>query len=144
MKRILLIICVFSLLLSCSDDEKAAFELDVIPSTVEFDYTQSIQKIYVGSNTSWSALSNQDWCTVFTSRKFGNDTVSIEVSENAGDERIAYISFNNPENTIIKTVKVIQKKSMSIHSHSFRQTHNYMCNTIKNLPLSISGDRSHF
>jgi hypothetical protein len=39
----------------------------------------------------------------------GNDTVNIEVLENLGDQRIAYISFSNPGKTIIKTVKVIQK-----------------------------------
>jgi hypothetical protein len=111
MKRVLLIICVFSLLLSCSDDEKAAPELDVIPPVIEFNYTQSIQTINVGSNTSWTSSSNQDWCEVLTIQKFGNATVDIRVLENIGDERIAYISFNNPDNTIIKTVKVIQKSS---------------------------------
>jgi hypothetical protein len=97
------------LLLSCSDDEKAAPELNVIPSFLEFDNIESTQKIYIESNTSWASLSDQDWCQVSVFQNIGNDTVDVKVLANTGNERIAYISFNNPEKTIIKTVKVIQK-----------------------------------
>jgi hypothetical protein len=109
MKRILLIICIFSLSSSCNDDDKAAPDLTLIPSIIEFDNIESTKKIYVGSNTAWTSLSNQDWCTASIRQKFGNDTVDVKVLENPGNERVAYISFNNPDKTIIKTVKVIQK-----------------------------------
>jgi hypothetical protein len=109
MKRILLIVCAFNLLTACSDDEKAAPDLAVIPSVIEFDNSESTKKIHIVSNTLWASLSDQQWCTVSVRQKFGNDTVGIKVSENIGDERIAYVSFNNPEKTVIKTVKVIQK-----------------------------------
>jgi hypothetical protein len=109
MKRILLIICVFNLLVACSDDEQAAPDLTVIPSVLEFDSFESIKKIHIASNTLWTSSSDQQWCAVSVRQKFGNDTVDIKVSENIGDERIAYVSFNNPEKTVIKTVKVIQR-----------------------------------
>jgi hypothetical protein len=109
MKRILLIICIFNLLVACSDDEKAAPDLTVIPSIIKFDNSELIKKIYIVSNTIWKSSSDQEWCITSISQKFGNDTVDIKVLENTGDERIAYISFSNSEKTIIKTVKVIQK-----------------------------------
>jgi hypothetical protein len=109
MKKILLIICIFSLSAACSDDEKAAPDLTVIPSVLEFDSFKSIKKIHIASNTLWASSSDRQWCTASILQKFGNDTVDIKVLENTGDERIAYISFNNPEKTVIKTVKVIQK-----------------------------------
>jgi hypothetical protein len=127
MKQILLIICIFSLLLSCSDDEKAAPDLTVIPSILEFDNTGSTKKIYLGSNTPWASKCDQEWCTVSITQKFGNDTVDVQVSENTGSERIAYIVFSIPEQTIIKTVKVIQKAkdgnvSAKLHSGPVNST----------------------
>ncbi|MDR2383594.1 MAG: BACON domain-containing protein [Prevotellaceae bacterium] len=109
MERILLIICVFCLIFSCSDDEKAVLDLSVSPSVLEFDNTKSTKKVFISSNTQWASSCEQEWCTASIIQKFGNDTVNIQVSENNGDERIAYISFSNPEKTLIKTVKVIQK-----------------------------------
>ncbi|MDR0724841.1 MAG: BACON domain-containing protein [Prevotellaceae bacterium] len=109
MKRILLISCVFCLIQSCSDDEKAALDLNVTPSVLEFDNTESTKKIYITSNTQWASSCEQEWCSVSVIQKSGNDTVDVQVLENSGDERIAYISFGNPEKTIIKTVKVVQK-----------------------------------
>jgi hypothetical protein len=110
MKRILLIICILNLLFACGNDEKGAYELTVNPSFIEHDSTESIKKVYVVSNTPWEAVSDQSWCEVQTIRKFGNDTVAIKVFENTGfDERIAYVSFGNPEKSIIATVKIIQK-----------------------------------
>jgi hypothetical protein len=110
MKRILLIISIFILPLACSDDEKAAPDLTVNPSILEFDNTESTQKIYIGSNTSWTTSSDMEWCKASIIQKFGNDTVEIRVIANTGDdERIAYISISNPEKTIIRTVKIIQE-----------------------------------
>jgi hypothetical protein len=110
MKRILLIICIFTLLFACSDDEKAAPDLTVNPSLIEFESAESVKKIYIDSNTSWASSSDKEWCSVSIIQKFGNDTAEIKVQENIGiEERIAYISFYNPEKTIIVTVKVIQK-----------------------------------
>jgi hypothetical protein len=124
MKRTLLIICIFVLAASCSDNEKAASDLSVIPSIIEFENVESTRKIYIGSNTAWVAKSNKDWCTIFTFEKFGNDTIEIKVSENTGyTERIAYISFNNPENTIVKTTKVIQQ---SLGKQMFRSDDSLM------------------
>jgi hypothetical protein len=97
------------LILSCGDEEKAALDLNVNPSVLEFDNTKSTKKIYITSNTQWASSCEQEWCTASIIQKSGNDTVDIQVSENSGDERIAYILFSNPEKTIIKTVKVIQK-----------------------------------
>jgi hypothetical protein len=110
MKRILFIISIFTLsLLACSDDEKAVPDLTVSQSILEFDSAESIQQIYIDSNTSWATSSDSEWCTASIKQKFGNDTIEIRVTANTGeDERIAYISINNPEKTIIRTVKVIQ------------------------------------
>jgi hypothetical protein len=84
-------------------------DLNVNPSILEFDNIKSTKKIYVSSNTSWTSSHDQEWCTPFAIMQSGNDTVSIEVLENLGDQRIAYVSFSNLEKTIIKTVKIIQK-----------------------------------
>jgi hypothetical protein len=106
----LLIICVFNLLLSCCEDEKSAPELNVIPSIIEFDNTESVKQISIESNTPWASSSNQGWCEASIHQQLeGNYTLDVKVSENTGDERVAYISFNNPEKTVIKTVKVVQK-----------------------------------
>jgi hypothetical protein len=112
MKRILLIICVFSLLLACNKDEKAVPYLTVNPSIIVFETTGSIQKIDIISNTSWKdSLSNNEWCEVWSKQnvKYPH-TMEIKVSENTGyKERIAYVTIENPDKTIIKTVKIIQK-----------------------------------
>ncbi|MDR1886767.1 MAG: leucine-rich repeat domain-containing protein [Prevotellaceae bacterium] len=120
MKRILLIIWSLALFAACSDNEKAASDLTVIPSLIEFDNTESVQKIHIGSNTAWKTASTaEEWCTVSILQKFGNDTAEIRVVENtAYYERIAYVSFSNPENTIVRTVKVIQK---SLGRQMFRE-----------------------
>jgi hypothetical protein len=96
---------------ACSEGEEAAPDLTVIPSILEFDNTESVQKVYIGSNTSWATSSSrEEWCTASIKRKFGNDTVEIKVLENTGyDERTAYVSVNNPEKTVIRTVKIIQR-----------------------------------
>jgi hypothetical protein len=111
MERILLIICILTLTLSCADDEKAATDLTVNPLILEFDSIESTQKVYVSSNTSWTiSSSNEEWCRALTPKKFGSDTVGIKVLPNTSyEERVAYISINNPENTVIRTVKVTQK-----------------------------------
>ncbi|MDR1581669.1 MAG: hypothetical protein LBS55_00140 [Prevotellaceae bacterium] len=109
MKQILLIICILILPVACSEDEKAALDLTVNPSFIEFDNTESTKKIYVSSNTSWTSSSNRGWCAASVTQKIGDETVDIMVQENTEDERIAYISFTNVEKTIIKTVKIIQK-----------------------------------
>jgi hypothetical protein len=110
MKKILLIISIFTLSLACSDDEKAVPDLTVNPSILEFDSAESVQKVYVGSNTSWTTSSDTEWCRASITQKFGNDTVEIRVEANTGDdERIAYISINNQGKTIIRTVKIIQE-----------------------------------
>ncbi|MDR2027794.1 MAG: hypothetical protein LBQ01_09630 [Prevotellaceae bacterium] len=111
MKQILLIVCVFTVLTSCSDNENAAPDLNVNPSIIELDNVESTRKIYVSSNTSWEVSSSDpNWCAISILRKFGNDTVEITVEGNSTyNERIAYISVSNPEKTVIKTVKVIQK-----------------------------------
>jgi hypothetical protein len=110
MKRILLIICVLTLSLACGDDEKAVYDLTVNPLFLEFDSIESTQKVYVGSNTSWTISSDKEWCISLTMQNLGNDTVEIKVLANTGyEERVAYVSINNPEKTIIRTVKVVQK-----------------------------------
>ncbi|MDR1594144.1 MAG: BACON domain-containing protein [Prevotellaceae bacterium] len=113
MKRILLIVCIFTLLLSCNDDEKAAPDLTVNPAFIEFENAGATEKVYINSNTSWASSSDQEWCRASVTRKFGNDTVEIIVEENIGiEERIAYVRFYNPEETIIVTVKVIQNPAI--------------------------------
>jgi Leucine-rich repeat (LRR) protein len=110
MKRVLLIFYLAALFAACSDEEKASPYLILTPETLEFEDLESIQKIYIGSNTNWATASSADWCSVSIIRKFGSDTAEIKVLRNISyDERIAYVEFANPEKTIVKTVKVIQK-----------------------------------
>jgi hypothetical protein len=110
MERILLIICILTLSLSCNDDKKTVSDLTVNPSILEFDSIESTQKVYVSSNTSWATSSDKEWCTASPIQYLGNDTVRIKVLANTGyEERVAYISINNTEKTIIRTVKIIQK-----------------------------------
>jgi hypothetical protein len=110
MKKEILIIYVFTLLLACDDNESAVPDLSVIPSTVEFSHAGSIQKIHIGSNVSWIASSNQDWCVASTFQGLGDNTLDITVPENTTYyERIAYVSIKNRDETVIKTIKVIQK-----------------------------------
>jgi Leucine-rich repeat (LRR) protein len=119
MKRILLIICVFAAIIACKEDEKAAFDLSITPSIIEFSDTESTQKVYITSNSPWTASSDRDWCTISILQKFGNDTAEVKVLTNTTYyERIAYISFINPDMTIIKTVKIIQK---SLGKQMFRE-----------------------
>jgi Leucine-rich repeat (LRR) protein len=115
-----LIICIFTSLFACNDDEKAAPDLTVNPSLIKFENTKSTGKFYIRSNTLWEiSSSNKEWCRVLVEKKFGNDTVEINVEENSGyNERIAYVSISNPEKTVIRTVKVIQK---SIGRQMFRE-----------------------
>ncbi|MDR3245857.1 MAG: leucine-rich repeat domain-containing protein [Prevotellaceae bacterium] len=110
MKRIILIICVFAFFNACNDDEKAALDLSVTPSIIEFENVESTKKVYVASNDFWSASSNEEWCIAMVVQASKNDSVGIKVVENTSYyERIAYVSFENKDKTIIKTVKVIQK-----------------------------------
>jgi len=119
MKRILLIICVFAAIVACKEDEKAALDLSVTPSIIEFTEVESVQKVYITSNSPWTAASDKDWCSVSILQKFGNDTAEVKVLTNTTYyERIAYISFVNPDKTIIKTVKIIQK---SLGKEMFRE-----------------------
>jgi Leucine-rich repeat (LRR) protein len=120
MKCILLIICIFISLSACDDDEKAVPDLTVNPSLIEFENIKSTKKFYITSNTLWEiSSSNKEWCQSPVEKKFGNDTVEINVEENVGyHDRIAYISVNNPEKTIVRTVKVIQK---SLGQQMFRE-----------------------
>jgi hypothetical protein len=110
MKRILLIICILTLSLSCSNDEKAVSDLTVNPLILEFDNIESTQNIYIGSNTAWTISSDQEWCQPSMTGKYKDVPVEIRVQANTSyEERIAYISINNLEKTIIRTVKIIQK-----------------------------------
>jgi hypothetical protein len=99
-------------LLSCSEDGKVAPDLNVNPSILEFDNTESTKEIYINSNTAWASKCYQEWCSASIIEKFGNNAVNITVKENLGSKRIAYVSFSNPEKTIIKTVKVIQNAKL--------------------------------
>jgi Leucine-rich repeat (LRR) protein len=119
MKRILLIICITASLLACGDTENAAPDLNVIPSIIEFSHTESTRKVYIGSNTSWIASSNEEWCVVSRFQNHGNDTLEITVPANTDYyERIAYVAVKNTEETVIKTIKVIQQ---SLGRYMFRK-----------------------
>jgi hypothetical protein len=119
MKRTLLIFCILTLSLVCCDNEKAVFDLTVNPQYLEFDSIGSTQKVYVGSNTAWATSSDKEWCRSSTPQKFGDDTVEITVLANTEhEERVAYISINNPEKTIIRTVKIIQKSREPANSEN--------------------------
>jgi Leucine-rich repeat (LRR) protein len=120
MKRILLTVCIFVSLSACNDDEKSVPDLTVNPSLIEFENIKSTKKIYITSNTSWEvSSSNKEWCKSPVEAKFGNDTLEINVEENTGyHDRIAYISVKNPDTTIVRTVKVIQK---SLGRQMFRE-----------------------
>jgi Leucine-rich repeat (LRR) protein len=109
MKQLLLITCISALLFACNDNEKAAPKLNLNPTVLELEHTESNRTIYVESNVTWAAESNSEWCKVATFNKFGNDSVEIKVMANTTyDTRIAYIAFNNPEKTVIQTLKIIQ------------------------------------
>jgi hypothetical protein len=119
MKRILLIICVFATIVACKEDEKAALDLSVTPSIIEFSEAESAQKVYITSNCPWTTSSDKDWCIVSILQKFGNDTIEVKaLTNNTYYERIAYISIVSPDKSIIKTVKIIQK---SLGQQMFRQ-----------------------
>ena len=108
MKRILFLyftVC----LIACTTSENAVPDLTVGLAIVEFGDAESSQKVFVESNTSWSSQCSQDWSKASIIQKFGSDTVEISVKANLStDERIAYISFEVTDKTILKTVKIIQ------------------------------------
>ena len=109
MKKAIIFLCAVVFFAACSDDENAATDLKVTLETRNVTDAESRFKVFITSNTSWKVSSTESWCTPLTLEKFGNDSLEIKVLQNdTYDERIAYVSVQAGDNTIITTVKVIQ------------------------------------
>jgi len=111
MKKLLGIFCIVAFFAACTKDKEAALDLRLSVDVLMFQDIESKQKIYVSSNTSWVSSSDKNWCVASVIQQLGNDSVEIRVQANTTfDERTAYIKFENAEKTIIRTIKVVQKK----------------------------------
>ena len=68
-------------------------ELSVTPIEVKFESAGGTQHLAVKSNTSWTATSNQSWCTIDTNAGNGDGAIEVSVAANTSiDERTATIA----------------------------------------------------
>jgi len=84
-------------------------ELEVHPSSLEFNFEADEDTFEVFSNTYWSANceSEGDWCEVEPTSGSGGGTVVVRVSENdSDDERVALVTI--AAGTLFTTVEVRQ------------------------------------
>jgi len=97
--------CFFAIILafsSCQKFEKESERLEVTPTSLNFDSASDYQKVFISSNSSWSASSSSSWCQVSPSYGYGNSSIEITVDRNS--------SSNSRETT----VAVQQESQVSI------------------------------
>ena len=104
--------------------------------------------VNVMSNTSWTATSNQTWCSVTQSSGNGNATLSFDVSANPLTvDRSAIITIRVNEN-LMQTVIVQQQgvdQSLLVSSNNFTMASTAGSNTFtitSNLSWSVSSNQS--
>ena len=94
--------------------EGVPLNLSVSPTSMTFSATGTISnpKITVTANTTWSASSDQDWCTITTKNGNNNGSTNVSCTANAGlDERTATITFSGTGGVADKTVSITQSGS---------------------------------
>jgi len=96
------------MMMACSEDEKAAPELDVSIRQIEMTAEGGNADVNVTSNIGWTvSSSSSDWCKVFPTSGNGNGTFKVTVDPNMLlENREATISVKGE--AIEKTINVVQ------------------------------------
>ncbi len=84
MKKLLSLILILSILVSCKDDEKVQPELTLDTTGLSFSAAQEDQTFTVTSNVAWTVTSSQSWCTFTPASGNGTETVTVKVTANDG------------------------------------------------------------
>ena len=83
--------------------------LNVTPVDLNFEQSGSSNTVAVTSNVSWTAMSDQQWCTVSPANSSNNGTVNITVAENTGvGSRISIVTIRDNEHSLSKDITVTQ------------------------------------
>lgn len=91
------------------DDQSLAPVLQLNKNNLSFAGYEGNDSFAITSNTAWSIVSDQSWCTVSSSSGSGNATISVSVQENNSfDSRSATITVM--AGNITQTISVSQAK----------------------------------
>ena len=83
--------------------------LNVTPLELDFGQSEGTKTVQVTANVSWTAVSNQQWCTVSPASGNNNGFVAITVSANsATGSRVAIVTIGNSVLGLSKDVTVTQ------------------------------------
>jgi len=83
--------------------------LNVTPVDLNFEQSGSNKTVAVTSNVSWTAMSDQQWCTVSPASSSNNETVNINVAENTGvGSRVAIVTIRDNVHSLSKDITVTQ------------------------------------
>jgi hypothetical protein len=73
----------------------------------------------LGSNASWTAVSDQTWCTLAPASGFGNGTINASFTQNTGAARSANITVSVsglPDVTVVLNQDGITTKTLNLHA----------------------------
>ncbi|MDR0436784.1 MAG: BACON domain-containing protein [Bacteroidales bacterium] len=82
--------------------------LTVNPTSLSFVASTEQKTVAVTSNTTWTASSSADWCTVTPTSGDGNGTLTVTVTENTGSTRHASITVATTNGAVSRTITVSQ------------------------------------
>jgi hypothetical protein len=82
--------------------------LTVSPTTLAFAPAGESNPFTINSNTTWTASSNADWCTIDQTSGDGNATITVTAAENPGAARQATITIQTTDGRVSRTVTVNQ------------------------------------
>ncbi len=87
-----------------------ATPISVTPTSLTFDATGGSKSLSITSSESWTASSNQSWCTLSKTSGSGNGTITVSASANTtSSNRTATITITGSISAA-KTVSVTQQK----------------------------------
>ena len=99
-KKIMSILLLFTVVIgviSCSDDDSATVETNLIVLPTSLQYTAAggygVFNIATTSSTNWSISNTADWCTLSVTTGNGNKNINVEVTANTTTEgRVAVLT----------------------------------------------------
>lgn len=121
MKKLFLLLALAVGFIACNNDNDdvdyiVTGRIEVVPDSLEFGSALDsaylsvfVNTLFSGNMIDWKVTSDQTWCTPAPTYGEGSRLIKVNVTENTGAERVAYISVNPRHTNIVLKIKVKQE-----------------------------------